>query len=95
MVAQVPDAADPGSRRDIGHVQLDVGRAGGARVKRMIYPAGFHWAADMKPVTGTDPSKSATIRSRPGRTADRAISAISATPTRVALGPLGDRGVKA
>jgi hypothetical protein len=42
------------TRRNIGHVQLEVGRAGGARVKRMIYPAGFHWAADMKPVTGTD-----------------------------------------
>jgi hypothetical protein len=41
-------------RRDIGHVQLEIGRAGAARVKRMIYPAGFHWAADMKPVTGTD-----------------------------------------
>jgi hypothetical protein len=42
------------TRRDIGHVQLEVGRAGEARVKRMIYPPGFHWAADMKPVTGTD-----------------------------------------
>src|SRR5262245_49958145 len=41
-------------RRDIGHVQLEVGRAGAARVKRMIYPPGFHWAADMKPVTGTE-----------------------------------------
>src|SRR3954468_22831936 len=40
--------------RYIGHVRLDVGRAGNARVKRMIYPAGFHWAVDMKPVTGTD-----------------------------------------
>lgn len=40
--------------RNIGHVQLEVGRAGAARVKRMIYPPGFHWAADMKPVTGTD-----------------------------------------
>jgi hypothetical protein len=40
--------------RFIGHVRLDVGRAGAARVKRMIYPPGFHWAADMKPVTGTD-----------------------------------------
>jgi hypothetical protein len=42
------------TRRNIGHVQLEVGRAGGARVKRMIYPPGFHWAADMKPVVGTD-----------------------------------------
>src|SRR6478752_3601884 len=41
-------------RRTIGHVQLEVGRAGAARVKRMIYPPGFHWAVDMKPVTGTE-----------------------------------------
>jgi hypothetical protein len=41
-------------RRNIGHVQLEVGRAGAARVKRMIYPAGFRWSKDMKPVVGTD-----------------------------------------
>jgi hypothetical protein len=34
------------TKRNIGHVQLEVGRAGGARVKRMIYPPGFHWAVD-------------------------------------------------
>src|SRR5437763_1505844 len=27
--------------RDVGHVRLEVGRAGAARVKRMIYPAVF------------------------------------------------------
>ena len=41
-------------RRSLGHVQLDVVRAGAARVKRLIYPAGFGWSTDMKPVTGTD-----------------------------------------
>jgi hypothetical protein len=41
-------------RRELGHVQLEVGRAGAARVKRMIYPPGFRWSVDMKPVTGTD-----------------------------------------
>lgn len=41
-------------RRDIGHVRLEIASAGAARVKRMIYPAGFHWAVDMKPVTGTE-----------------------------------------
>jgi len=41
-------------RRNIGHVQLEVGRAGAARVKRMIYPAGFRWSVDMRPVVGTD-----------------------------------------
>ena len=41
-------------RRNVGHVRLDVGRAGAARVKRMIYPAGFRWSVDMKPIVGTD-----------------------------------------
>jgi hypothetical protein len=41
-------------RREIGHVKLEVGRAGDARVKRMIYPPGFRWSRDMKPVVGTD-----------------------------------------
>jgi len=41
-------------RRDIGHVKLDVARTGAARVKRMVYPPGFHWVKDMKPSIGTD-----------------------------------------
>jgi hypothetical protein len=42
------------THRYVGHVRLDVGRAGAARIKRMIYPAGFRWSKDMKPVVGTD-----------------------------------------
>src|SRR5882672_1388262 len=56
-----PKAADPllakvkgAERRNIGHVQLEVGRAGAGRVKRMIYPVGFRWSVDMKPAVGTD-----------------------------------------
>jgi hypothetical protein len=41
-------------RRSVGHVKLEVGRAGEARVKRMIYPPGFHWAKDMKAAVGTE-----------------------------------------
>ncbi|HEV8397640.1 MAG TPA: hypothetical protein VGQ37_25330 [Vicinamibacterales bacterium] len=41
-------------RREFGHVLLEVGKAGAARVKRMIYPAGFRWSKDMKPVVGTE-----------------------------------------
>jgi hypothetical protein len=41
-------------RRDVGGVQLEVARAGAARVKRMIYPAGFRWSKNMKPIVGTD-----------------------------------------
>jgi hypothetical protein len=41
-------------RREVGHVRLEVGRGGSARVKRMIYPAGFRWSVDMKPIVGTN-----------------------------------------
>jgi hypothetical protein len=41
-------------RREVGGVQLEVARAGAARVKRMIYPAGFRWSRNMKPIVGTD-----------------------------------------
>lgn len=41
-------------RREVGHVRLEVGQAGAARVKRMIYPPGFRWSVDMKPIVGTD-----------------------------------------
>src|SRR5437764_3428070 len=41
-------------RREVGGVQLDVSRAGSARVKRLIYPPGFRWSTHMKGVVGTD-----------------------------------------
>ena len=41
-------------RKEFGGVRLEVGRAGAARVKRMIYPAGFRWSVHMKPVVGTE-----------------------------------------
>jgi hypothetical protein len=40
--------------REVGRVRLEVGRAGEARVKRMVYPPGFRWSVDMKPIVGTD-----------------------------------------
>ncbi len=50
LVAAVKGA----ERREIGGVRLEVGRAGAARVKRMVYPAGFRWSVHMKPIVGTD-----------------------------------------
>jgi hypothetical protein len=50
ITAPIPGA----ERRTVGHVQLDVVRAGDARVKRLIYPRGFRWSTDMKPITHTD-----------------------------------------
>jgi hypothetical protein len=35
-------------------VRLELGRAGTARVKRIVYPVGFRWSVHMKPVVGTD-----------------------------------------
>jgi hypothetical protein len=50
LVARVKGA----ERRVIGRVKLEVGKAGGARVKRMIYPPGFQWSVHMRPIVGTD-----------------------------------------
>jgi hypothetical protein len=38
----------------IAGVQLDITRVGAARVKRVIYPAGFQWSTHIKPVVHTD-----------------------------------------
>ena len=40
--------------REIGGVQLDIARAGAGRVKRVVYPAGFRWSAQMKAIVGGD-----------------------------------------
>lgn len=52
---EAPLAAVKGAtRRDAGGVQLEIGRAGDARVKRVVYPPGFRWSVDMKPVVRSD-----------------------------------------
>jgi hypothetical protein len=44
----------PGSeRRDIGGAQVDVVRAGKARIRRIIYPSGFRWSSNVRPVANT------------------------------------------
>ncbi len=40
--------------REVGGVQLDVVAAGNSRVKRLIYPVGFRWSKNMKPLVGTE-----------------------------------------
>jgi len=39
---------------ELGGVQLDTVHTGKARVKRSVYPVGFHWARDIKPHVGTE-----------------------------------------
>lgn len=54
-------AADPlvsapvkgATRREVGGAVIDTGSAGGARVKRVVYPPGFRWSVDMKPLVGS------------------------------------------
>ena len=41
-------------RRVVAGVTLDIAPAGDGRVKRVIYPKGFRWSRDMKPLVGTD-----------------------------------------
>ncbi|HWR16260.1 MAG TPA: hypothetical protein VN577_15635 [Terriglobales bacterium] len=50
LVAPIPNA----DHSEIGGVQTDTVRTGKARVRRVIYPAGFRWSKNMKPITGTD-----------------------------------------
>jgi hypothetical protein len=40
--------------REVGTVQLDIAKAGAARIKRTIYPPGFRWSTHIKPIVGTD-----------------------------------------
>lgn len=42
------------TRKNVGGVLIEVGRAGAGRVKRIIYPVGFHWSEHMKRTVGTD-----------------------------------------
>lgn len=40
--------------REVAGVHIDMTRVGNARVRRVIYPTGFRWSTDMKPVVNTD-----------------------------------------
>lgn len=39
---------------EVGGVAIDTARAGTARVKRVVYPAGFRWSTHMKSTVGTE-----------------------------------------
>ncbi len=41
-------------RRDVGGAQVDVARAGTARIRRLIYPVGFRWSVNVKPLVESD-----------------------------------------
>ena len=41
-------------RRDVGGAQIDVVHAGAARVRRIIYPVGFRWSVNVKPLVDSD-----------------------------------------
>jgi hypothetical protein len=47
--------------REVVGIHIDTVRTGEARVKRVIYPVGFHWAKDMKDMVGTDLCKHAHV----------------------------------
>lgn len=52
----------PGAEhRDFAGVSIDTVRTGNARVKRSIYPVGFHWARDIKPKVGTETCEHAHV----------------------------------
>ncbi|HSC27647.1 MAG TPA: hypothetical protein VLD67_10255 [Vicinamibacterales bacterium] len=50
LLAPMPGA----DRIEVAGVLMDIVRTGSARVKRVVYPAGFRWSTHMKPIVGTD-----------------------------------------
>jgi hypothetical protein len=48
LLAPIPGA----ERLEIGGCVVDVVRAGEARIKRSVYPAGFRWSRNMQPEVG-------------------------------------------
>ena len=50
LLAPLPGA----DSRVIGGMQLDIVTAGKGRVKRMIYPPGFKWSTNIKPIVNTE-----------------------------------------
>lgn len=49
LLAPLKDA----DHREMGGVLIDTIRTGNSRVKRIVYPAGFRWSKNMKPLIGT------------------------------------------
>jgi hypothetical protein len=41
-------------RSEVGGVRMDIASVGNCRVKRVIYPVGFRWSKNMKPITHTE-----------------------------------------
>jgi hypothetical protein len=47
--------------QSVGGAEIDIGRTGAARVKRVIYPAGFRWSKDMRPEVGGESCRHAHV----------------------------------
>jgi hypothetical protein len=39
--------------KELGGVQMDIAKVGKGRVKRVVYPPGFHWSEHIKPAVAT------------------------------------------
>ena len=50
LLGKIKDA----EHREIGGVILDTVRTGSGRVKRAIYPVGFRWSKNIKPIVGSN-----------------------------------------
>jgi hypothetical protein len=43
-----------GQHREVGGVEEDIFQVGDAHIKRVVYPAGYRWSENLKPIVGTD-----------------------------------------
>jgi hypothetical protein len=53
-MTRLEDPMAGATHTDVGGVSVDEVAAGRARVKRLVYPPGWRWSAQMAPVTVTE-----------------------------------------
>src|SRR5262245_15528629 len=53
-MSQLLGPIEKAEHRRAGAVEIDIVRVGSGRVGRVVYPPGFRWSKDMKPLVGGD-----------------------------------------
>ena len=53
-MSQVDGQIEGATHSEVGGLTVDEVPAGTARLKRLVYPPGWRWSSDMRPISGTE-----------------------------------------